>query len=111
MEQNSVVIVIAETGSGKSTQMPQYLAEANYDKKIICTQPRRLAAKSLAKRVAMEFGTKLGQKVGYRVRFDNCTESTTKIWYIARCSRCNKILTILISLKCFQLRDGRSIGA
>lgn len=82
MDQNPVVIVIAETGSGKSTQMPQYLARANYDKKIICTQPRRLAAKSLAKRVALEFNTKLGQDVGYRVRFDNCTENTTKIWYL-----------------------------
>ncbi|XP_037042591.1 ATP-dependent RNA helicase DHX8-like isoform X2 [Bradysia coprophila] len=82
VENNPVVIVIAETGSGKSTQMPQYLARANYDKKIICTQPRRLAAKSLAKRVACEFGTKLGQQVGYRVRFDNCTENTTKISYV-----------------------------
>lgn len=80
MEKNTVVIVIAETGSGKSTQMPQYLAGANYDKKIVCTQPRRLAAKSLAKRVAFEYGTKLGEEVGYRVRFDNCSENTTKIW-------------------------------
>lgn len=79
VERNPVIIVIAETGSGKSTQMPQYLARANYDKKIICTQPRRLAAKSLAKRVALEYGTKLGEEVGYRVRFDNCTENTTKI--------------------------------
>lgn len=79
VEKNPVVIVIAETGSGKSTQMPQYFARANYGKKIICTQPRRLAAKSLAQRVAYEYGTKLGQQVGYRVRFDNCTENTTKI--------------------------------
>lgn len=82
VEQNAVVIVIAETGSGKSTQMPQYLARANYDKKIICTQPRRLAAKSLAKRVAFEYGTNLGREVGYRVRFDNCSENTTKIIYV-----------------------------
>jgi HrpA-like RNA helicase len=64
-----VLIVIGETGSGKTTQMTQYLAEAGYATKgkIGCTQPRRVAAMSVAKRVAEEFGCKLGQEVGYVV--------------------------------------------
>ena len=59
------MIVIGETGSGKTTQMTQYLAEAGYlgKGKIGCTQPRRVAAISVAKRVAEEFGCRLGQEV------------------------------------------------
>ena len=63
--------MIGETGSGKTTQMTQYLAEAGYATKgkIGCTQPRRVAAMSVAKRVAEEFGCKLGQDVGYVVSY------------------------------------------
>lgn len=59
------MIVIGETGSGKTTQMTQYLAEAGYTGtgKIGCTQPRRVAAISVAKRVAEEFGCRIGQEV------------------------------------------------
>ncbi|PNH07175.1 putative pre-mRNA-splicing factor ATP-dependent RNA helicase, partial [Tetrabaena socialis] len=72
---NQVLVVIGETGSGKTTQMTQYLAEAGYTAagKIGCTQPRRVAAMSVAKRVAEEFGCRLGEEVGYAIRFEDCT--------------------------------------
>ena len=59
------MIVIGETGSGKTTQITQYLAESGYTTKgkIGCTQPRRVAAMSVAKRVSEEFGCRLGQEV------------------------------------------------
>ena len=63
--ENQILVVIGETGSGKTTQMTQYLAEAGYTVrgKIGCTQPRRVAAMSVAKRVSEEFGCRLGQEV------------------------------------------------
>lgn len=81
---NQVLIVIGETGSGKTTQMTQYLAEAGFTEcgKIGCTQPRRVAAMSVAKRVCEEFGCRLGQEVGYTIRFEDCTSPETKIKYM-----------------------------
>ena len=66
---NQILIVVGETGSGKTTQMTQYIAEAGFTArgKIGCTQPRRVAAMSVAKRVAEEFGCRLG-----RVEILNC---------------------------------------
>ena len=60
---NQILIVVGETGSGKTTQMTQYIAEAGFTArgKIGCTQPRRVAAMSVAKRVAEEFGCRLGK--------------------------------------------------
>jgi ATP-dependent RNA helicase DHX8/PRP22 len=77
-------VVVGETGSGKTTQMTQYLAEAGLaDRgKIGCTQPRRVAAMSVAKRVAEEVGCRLGQEVGYTIRFEDCTSPETKIKYM-----------------------------
>lgn len=68
MAANQVLIVQGETGSGKTTQLTQYLAEMGFSTKGIigCTQPRRVAASSVAKRVAEEFGCSLGQEVGSR---------------------------------------------
>lgn len=65
---NQILIVIGETGSGKTTQITQYLAEAGYTTrgKIGCTQPRRVAAMSVAKRVSEEYGCCLGQEVSDR---------------------------------------------
>ncbi|EFJ49720.1 hypothetical protein VOLCADRAFT_104170 [Volvox carteri f. nagariensis] len=81
---NQVLVVIGETGSGKTTQMTQYLAEAGYTAggKIGCTQPRRVAAMSVAKRVAEEFGCRLGEEVGYAIRFEDCTGPETVIKYM-----------------------------
>ncbi|XP_022555851.2 probable pre-mRNA-splicing factor ATP-dependent RNA helicase DEAH5 [Brassica napus] len=81
---NQVLVVIGETGSGKTTQVTQYLAEAGYTTKgkIGCTQPRRVAAMSVAKRVAEEFGCRLGEEVGYAIRFEDCTGPDTLIKYM-----------------------------
>jgi HrpA-like RNA helicase len=81
---NQILVVIGETGSGKTTQITQYLAEAGYTSRgrIACTQPRRVAAMSVAKRVAEEFGCRLGQEVGYTIRFEDCTSPETKIKYM-----------------------------
>ena len=81
---NQVLVVIGETGSGKTTQMTQYLAEAGYTSKgmVGCTQPRRVAAVSVAKRVAEEYGCRVGQDVGYSIRFEDCTSQETQIKYM-----------------------------
>ena len=81
---NQILVVIGETGSGKTTQMTQYLVEAGLHRRgrIGCTQPRRVAATSVAKRVAEEYGCSLGQEVGYTVRFEDCTSKDTLIKYM-----------------------------
>lgn len=81
---NQILIVIGETGSGKTTQITQYLAEAGFVSRgrVGCTQPRRVAAMSVAKRVAEEFGCRLGQEVGYTIRFEDCTSPETQIKYM-----------------------------
>lgn len=84
ISQNQVLVVIGETGSGKTTQMTQYLMEMGYTQKGIigCTQPRRVAAMSVAKRVAEEHGCQLGEEVGYTIRFEDCTSPSTRIKYM-----------------------------
>ncbi|CAG2165893.1 unnamed protein product [Oppiella nova] len=81
---NNIVIVVGETGSGKTTQLTQYLHEEGYTKygMIGCTQPRRVAAMSVAKRVSDEMGVKLGEEVGYAIRFEDCTSNKTIIKYM-----------------------------
>lgn len=70
IDKNQVVIIIGHTGSGKSTKMPQFLSTDLKRKKICITQPRRLAAISIAQRVSKEMDVQLGKEVGYGVRFD-----------------------------------------
>ncbi|PBK76934.1 P-loop containing nucleoside triphosphate hydrolase protein [Armillaria solidipes] len=84
IEQHQVLIVVGDTGSGKTTQMVQYLAEAGFADRgrIGCTQPRRVAAMSVAKRVSEEVGCRLGQEVGYTIRFEDCTSPETRIKYM-----------------------------
>ncbi|KAI0368890.1 P-loop containing nucleoside triphosphate hydrolase protein [Pilatotrama ljubarskyi] len=84
IREHQVLIVVGDTGSGKTTQMTQYLAEDGFADKgrIGCTQPRRVAAMSVAKRVAEEVGCRLGQEVGYTIRFEDCTSPETRIKYM-----------------------------
>ncbi|KAG5190042.1 P-loop containing nucleoside triphosphate hydrolase protein [Tribonema minus] len=90
------VVLVGETGSGKSTQIPQYLYDAGLASKhkgssgngtlsprtICCTQPRRVAAITVAKRVAEEMGSELGHTCGYSVRFDDQTSPSTRVKYV-----------------------------
>ncbi|CAF4372713.1 unnamed protein product [Rotaria socialis] len=84
IRENSIIICVGETGSGKTTQMTQYLHECGYTKRgmIGCTQPRRVAAMSVAKRVSEEMNCKLGDDVGYAIRFEDCTSEKTIIKYM-----------------------------
>ncbi|GIY49237.1 pre-mRNA-splicing factor ATP-dependent RNA helicase PRP16 [Caerostris extrusa] len=84
IRENSVIIIVGETGSGKTTQLTQYLHEDGYSKygMIGCTQPRRVAAMSVAKRVSDEMNSQLGEEVGYAIRFEDCTSEKTIIKYM-----------------------------
>ncbi|WCJ29614.1 RNA helicase family protein [Euphorbia peplus] len=86
LKANDILIIVGESGSRKITQLPQFLFDDGWfsrDGKIIgITQPRRVAAVTVAKRVAEECGVQLGQRVGYSIRFDDTTCSSTKIKYL-----------------------------
>ncbi|KAJ9063071.1 DEAH-box ATP-dependent RNA helicase prp22 [Entomophthora muscae] len=82
VRENQILVVVGDTGSGKTTQMTQYLLEEGYPGIIGCTQPRRVAAMSVAKRVSEEVGCRLGTQVGYTIRFEDCTSSETRIKYM-----------------------------
>uniref|UniRef100_A0A9I9CF41 RNA helicase n=1 Tax=Cucumis melo TaxID=3656 RepID=A0A9I9CF41_CUCME len=76
VETHATTIIVGETGSGKTTQIPQFLKEAGWadgGRVIACTQPRRLAVQAVASRVAEEMGVKLGEEVGYTIRFEDLT--------------------------------------
>ncbi|KAI0432897.1 P-loop containing nucleoside triphosphate hydrolase protein [Xylaria sp. FL1042] len=80
-----VVIVVGQTGSGKTTQIPQFLEHAGWcaeGKVIGITQPRRVAATTVAIRVADEYGCELGKEVGYSIRFEDVTSAATRIKFL-----------------------------
>ncbi|EEB96550.1 hypothetical protein MPER_04302, partial [Moniliophthora perniciosa FA553] len=80
---NQIIVMVGETGSGKTTQIPQFVAYSdlphNKGKLVACTQPRRVAAMSVAKRVADEMDVQLGRHVGYSNRFEDMTEPGTTL--------------------------------
>ncbi len=86
LEKNQVLIIVGDTGCGKSTQVPQYLADAGWtDEKTMIgiTEPRRVAVTTLAARVAEETKSRLGVEVGYSIRFDECfNREVTKIKFM-----------------------------
>ncbi|KAI0882409.1 P-loop containing nucleoside triphosphate hydrolase protein [Annulohypoxylon maeteangense] len=85
IEKNPVTIVVGQTGSGKTTQIPQFLENAGWcsDGKIIAvTQPRRVAATTVAVRVAEEYGCDVGKEVGYSIRFEDVTSAVTRIKFL-----------------------------
>ncbi|KDO35777.1 hypothetical protein SPRG_00517 [Saprolegnia parasitica CBS 223.65] len=81
---NQIVVIVGETGSGKTTQLTQYMHEDGYSKfgMIGCTQPRRVAAMSVAQRVSEEMGVTLGEEVGYAIRFEDLTCDKTIVKYM-----------------------------
>ena len=94
VRENQTVVVEGETGSGKTTQIPQFLVNAGYAgaapagaarhgvRVVACTQPRRVAAMSIAKRVAEEMDVQMGQHVGYTIRFDDLTDASTHLKFM-----------------------------
>lgn len=85
VETYPVTIVVGQTGSGKTTQIPQFLEQAGWcaDGKVIAiTQPRRVAATTVALRVAEEVGCEVGKEVGYSIRFEDLTSATTRIKFM-----------------------------
>ncbi|XP_070982938.1 probable ATP-dependent RNA helicase DHX34 isoform X3 [Oncorhynchus clarkii lewisi] len=78
---NPVVVVAGDTGCGKSTQVPQYLLSSGFSH-IACTQPRRIACISLAKRVSVESLNQYGSKVGYQIRFEGTRTPSTKLLFL-----------------------------
>ncbi|KAK3007792.1 hypothetical protein RJ639_013676 [Escallonia herrerae] len=83
----SVVVVSGETGCGKTTQLPQYILESEIEAargsvcSIICTQPRRISAMSVAERVAAERGENLGESIGYKVRLEGMRGRDTRLLF------------------------------
>lgn len=82
VRENKVVIVVGEAGSGKTTLIPKFLLEKSKEEKIACTQPRRISAISVSKRVSEEMGVVLGEQVGYSVRFENVSNEKTVLKYM-----------------------------
>ncbi|KAJ5764472.1 Pre-mRNA-splicing factor ATP-dependent RNA helicase PRP43 [Penicillium manginii] len=85
-QQSQILVFVGETGSGKTTQIPQFVLfddlPQTQRKMVACTQPRRVAAMSVAQRVAEEMDVKLGDEVGYSIRFEDKTSSKTLLKYM-----------------------------
>ncbi|KAF7688481.1 3'-5' RNA helicase YTHDC2 isoform X2 [Silurus meridionalis] len=85
IKENQVVLIVGETGSGKTTQIPQFLLDDCTKKgipcRIFCTQPRRLAAIAVAERVAAERGESVGQTIGYQIRLESRVSPKTLLTF------------------------------
>lgn len=82
VQQYQTVLLVGETGSGKTTQVPQYILDLKPEHVIACTQPRRVAAMSVSERVSEEMDVSLGEEVGYTIRFDDKSSSNTRLKYL-----------------------------
>eukprot|EP01084_Bolivina_argentea_P068098 123936_1 len=85
VETYRTTIIVGETGSGKTTQIPQYLHESGWTtntRMICCTQPRRISTVSIANRVAKEMNDKIGNITGYAIRFDSKLSVNTRIKFL-----------------------------
>ena len=85
VKKNQTIVLVGETGSGKTTQIPSLMLEAGVNrgrKLIACTQPRRVAAMSVSKRVSEELDVELGEEVGYSIRFEDMTGTKTVLKYM-----------------------------
>ncbi|KAA8652508.1 hypothetical protein EYZ11_007678 [Aspergillus tanneri] len=85
-QRSQILVFVGETGSGKTTQIPQFVLfddlPQTQRKMVACTQPRRVAAMSVAQRVAAEMDVNLGEEVGYSIRFEDMTSSKTVLKYM-----------------------------
>merc|ERR1719353_2607704 len=85
VKKNQTIVLVGETGSGKTTQIPSLMLEAGLTrgrKVVACTQPRRVAAMSVSKRVSEELDVELGEEVGYTIRFEDMTGTKTILKYM-----------------------------
>eukprot|EP00126_Sphaerothecum_destruens_P013566 Sdes_comp23224_c0_seq1m21515 len=86
LDNHQIIVLVGETGSGKTTQIPQWCTEVEFKDNprgmVGCTQPRRVAAMSVASRVADEMDVKLGEEVGYSIRFEDATSKSTVLKYM-----------------------------
>lgn len=101
LQKHLTLIIIGETGSGKTTQIPQFFYELGYGDTgmIAVTQPRRVAAITISTRVAKEMKCTLGHKVGYTVRFEDNTTKDTKIRFMTDGSLLREALSDRLLLK------------
>jgi HrpA-like RNA helicase len=92
VRENGTVVLVGETGSGKTTQAPQFVQmKLNPPGLVGCTQPRRIAAVTVAQRVAIERASRLGVEVGYSVRFDDTSSDETKVRLYYTCTVSPKV--------------------
>lgn len=102
LSEHQCIVLVGETGSGKTTQIPQWAvdyARSMGGKSVACTQPRRVAAMSVAQRVSEEMDVMLGQEVGYSIRFEDCSSPKTVLKYMTDGKRLFAPCLTLIHLK------------